>query len=599
MKALRRVLVAATVTIAATAGDAASAEVVSSDPVSSPSFNGPVYAVAYAGDTVYVGGNFTVTSVNGRNSPRTRLAAFDARTGDLLDWRPTADANVRGLAVSNGVVYAAGDFDLINGESRDALAGIDGADGRVTPMRHTVAGQPNTITAGHGRIYLGGRITAIDGVPRANLAAFDAATGLLDPTWRPATDDTVNALAVGEDRVYVGGSFHKTNDVRSTLRLTAVHPVTGELDKRFQPRPVSQVLALAADVDGVFAALGGQGGRAVAYNRDGQARWTRVFDGDAQAITVLDGTVYVGGHFDRACTTTNNGIRGLCTDGSVARGKLAAVDRDGNLLGWAPQANGVAGTRQLAASDRLGSVSAVGDFTQVGGLIRKRYVEFHRAAPMLEKAVAGPVAAYNFDSTVNDGTYDDGSGQGHVLHTVARNGATPRMVPHGRGHAVGFPAKCSGGHCPRLVLRAGDTTGLNPGTGPLRYGAGVLLSPTETGRGENILQKGYSTGGGQYKLQVDGRSGHPSCGMSDEAGTVYVVHSATTVADGRWHSLECRRSGADLTILVDGRLESVTTIPATLSVNTEHPITIGGKGVGRNNDQFHGTLDDVWVRIGS
>ncbi|SDT39240.1 LamG-like jellyroll fold domain-containing protein [Actinoplanes derwentensis] len=602
-------LTTAVATIIAAAGGTASAEVVSSEPSSSPSFNGPVYAVAYADDTVYVGGDFTLASVNGRNSPRTRLAAFDARTGALKDWRPTADANVRALAVADGVVYATGDFDMINGESRDAVAGINSTDGRVTALRHTVFGQPNAIAAGHGRIYLGGRIAAVDGVPRANLAAFDATTGNLDPAWRPATDDTVNALAVSSDRIYVGGSFHKTNDVSSSLRLTAVHPVTGELDRRFQPKPVSQVFALAADDDGVYAALGGQGGRAVSYNRDGQTRWTRVFDGDAQAITVLDGTIYVGGHFDKACTTTNNGARGICTDGSVARGKLAAVDRDGNLLGWAPQANGVAGTRQLAASARLGSVSAVGDFTLVSGLIRKRYVEFHGVTPPLERTAAGHapayrqaspghVAAYNFDSTVADGTYDDGSGHGHLLRAVTRNGGTPRMVPHGRGHAIGFPAKCAGGDCPRLVLRAGDATGLNPGTGPLRYGAGVLLSPTETGRGENILQKGYSTGGGQYKLQVDGLSGKPSCGMSDVAGTVHVVHSRTTVADGRWHSLECRRIGPALTILVDGRTESTTTIPEALSVDTSHPITIGGKGVGRNNDQFHGTLDDVWVQIG-
>jgi hypothetical protein len=214
------------------------------------------------------------------------------------------------------------------------------------------------------------------------------------------------------------------------------------------------------------------------------------------------------------------------------------------------------------------------------------------------KPIPVVVAKYTFDDRA--GTMLDGSGKGHTMALVASHGGALKQVLHGTGEALAFPDKCTGkSPCPHAVLQSPNSADLNPGIRPLAYGATVRLAKGQTSKGQNVVQKGYSATSSQYKLQVDGVPGRPSCVLVDEKTlAIKLVRSAVTVADGVWHTVECARAAEAFVILVDGVIRGTLRVPATLSVTNTSPLSIGGKGTSKDNDQFQGAVDDVWVRIG-
>ena len=212
-------------------------------------------------------------------------------------------------------------------------------------------------------------------------------------------------------------------------------------------------------------------------------------------------------------------------------------------------------------------------------------------------AAATLMARYAFNGRPS--TILDESGRGHTLRIISGHGGTVRQVVHGQGTALAFPPRCTKKVCPHVALQTPSSADLNPGTRNIAFGADVLLAPGQTSTGQNVVQKGYSTTSSQWKLQIDGAAGRPSCVLVDDRRpTIRMVTSTVTVADGRWHQVQCRRQGTMLAVYVDGVLRGRTAVPARLSVTNNRPMSIGGKGAYADNDQFNGALDNVWVQVG-
>jgi hypothetical protein len=209
----------------------------------------------------------------------------------------------------------------------------------------------------------------------------------------------------------------------------------------------------------------------------------------------------------------------------------------------------------------------------------------------------------SFDSdTVGAGSppeFRDALGNDHRGQVVVANDGAVESVPGppDRGLAAGFPSRCTADHgCPRALVEVPAAPSLDPGTAPFAYGASVWLAPDQTSVGSNIVQKGrFGTTGGQWKLQIDGLAGEPSC-VVRSGSDVVVVRSSVSVADSRWHRVVCRRDAGAVSIEVDGTVDREDV--RTGAVDSPMPVRIGSPGVGDHDDQFHGRIDDVFLVIG-
>jgi hypothetical protein len=195
--------------------------------------------------------------------------------------------------------------------------------------------------------------------------------------------------------------------------------------------------------------------------------------------------------------------------------------------------------------------------------------------------------------------YPDALGRPFVGRMHVANGGAVEMVEGdgGEGQAVAFPANCrSETGCPRALVEVRSGPALDPADADFAYGASVWLEPDQTTTGSNILQKGrFGSSGGQWKLQVDSLEGQPSCVV--RSGKVKLsIRSSVSVSDSSWHRIVCARAADGISIDVDGTVAHRK--GATGSVTNQWPLRIGSPGVGDHDDQFHGRIDDVFLRIG-
>jgi hypothetical protein len=280
---------------------------------------GGVHAIVPSGAEVYVGGDFD--SIGGAS--REGIAALDATTGKATSWNAHLNGSVYAAALARGSLFLGGSFSAAGGASRLNAAALDLVTGRASPWAPDPAGDVYALAPSAGRFALAGRFTGMGGVARTNLAAIDLTTDQPTP-WDPSVGvhyEEVDALAVVGGRLYVAGTFRTVNGI-GRAGLAAFDLQTNALDP-WNPRirgGAGSVDALAvADgrlyVGGDFSSIGGRqrsdvaafalpGGKLLPFH----PRLAGVFLNPVDAIAATPNTVYFSGNFERVDRQPRPGI---------------------------------------------------------------------------------------------------------------------------------------------------------------------------------------------------------------------------------------------------------------------------------------------------
>jgi hypothetical protein len=331
--------------------------------------NGPVFALAVSGSTLYAGGVFTRM---GGATNRIGIAALDTATGAATSWNPgqssvvgnsNAVGIVRSMVLSGTTLFVGGHFKVCGGQLRLYTAALSTSTGAAVAWNPGANFDVYSLELSGNTLFAGGEFTSLGGVMRTNLAALDIATGAAT-AWAPFTDHTgvVNSLAAAGTRVYVGGAYSTLNN-QPRRSIAAVDRLTGTLDT-WNPNPpgglVRAMLPSGTNIvlGGSFVTIGGQNrtnlaaisqatGLATAWSPNANS------SGQVYCLAQAGSVIYAGGDFT--------------TIGGQSRARIAALDASTGLAtAWNPGASN--SVRAVAVG--AGMIYAGGIFQKIGGLNR-------------------------------------------------------------------------------------------------------------------------------------------------------------------------------------------------------------------------------------
>lgn len=320
--------------------------------------NAEVRAMAQYGDTLFIGGTFTrlYTPLNsakygGLFNPAGEIIQNQESPSGFVSPNTTTSISVS-LSDGKGGFYIGGSFSKVGDSIRNNIAHIDSF-GKVSSILSGL-GANNTVSAlalAGDTLFIGGSFTNFGGKVRTKVAA------LLIPSnsviyWNPQVNQPVTAIFVKGSLVYIGGSF-TTVAGKTRNRLAAINRSdTGTLTL-WNPSANNTVNTISISANscyagGLFTSVGGKIRKYIAalnlLDTGTASNWNPDPDGAVFAIATEGNRVYTGGNFTSI--------------GGWVRNRAAALDTagSGNATTWDPNVN-----------NTVNMIIVKGNYVYVGG----------------------------------------------------------------------------------------------------------------------------------------------------------------------------------------------------------------------------------------
>lgn len=350
--------------------------------------NGPVRTLEKVGSTIWIGGSFTrlrSSAAGGSTIVVSGLAAVNAETGapvaglHLPKVQGTAPI-VHDLDFGDGVLYAGGKFDSVDGSDRTNLIAIDPADGHVLPFSSNAPTTFAVLADPNGGVYAGKPYVRRYHPSGARDTAFESQTPTVSAS--SANGPVILDLAFAPDGdVFVSGAFDFLNGEPHRI-IAKLDPASGEpgswaIGGPLGTNPRGIDMFVDAGSDALFIAVGGSDFAARYRISDGGLVWKTDTSGASQAVDRFDAEqIVVGGHFKWVAAErgiqcgSNKHPTGNCE----RRLRLAALDADTGDLdpAWDPDVKPLYfGVWSVLVS--AGRLHVGGEFTEIEGVPQLYY----------------------------------------------------------------------------------------------------------------------------------------------------------------------------------------------------------------------------------